>query len=70
MAKPLLQFPHNYNYVSREVMYHWINKALKLGLGRADRRGDFKPLSIAEMSVWDAKHPQARGAGPNTSGRS
>ena len=26
------QFPHNYNYVSREVMYGWFNKHLKLGL--------------------------------------
>ena len=26
MAKPLLQFPHNYNYVSRAVMYAFFNK--------------------------------------------
>ena len=32
MAKPLVQFPHNYNYVSRAVMYQWFNKHLKLGL--------------------------------------
>src|SRR5262249_37424811 len=32
MAKTLLQFDHNYNQVSREVMYNWFNKHLKLGL--------------------------------------
>ncbi len=57
MAKPLLQFPHNYNYVSREVMYHWLNKHLKLGLEEPIVEEDFRPLSVAEMSVWDAKHP-------------
>lgn len=58
MAKPLLQFPHNYNYVSREVMYQWMNKHLKLGLPEPVIEDDFKPLSIAELSVWDDKHPK------------
>ena len=31
MAKPLLQFGHNYNYVSRCVMYNWFNRHLGLG---------------------------------------
>jgi hypothetical protein len=57
MAKPLLQFPHNYNYVSREVMYHWFNKHLKLGFEEPVVEEDFRPLSVAEMSVWDAQHP-------------
>ena len=57
MAKPLLQFPHNYNYVSRAVMYQWFNKHLKLGLEEPIVEEDFRPLSVAEMSVWDAKHP-------------
>ena len=57
MAKPLLRFPHNYNYVSREVMYHWFNKHLKLGLEEPIVEQDFRPLSVAEMSVWDAEHP-------------
>ena len=41
MAKPLLQFPHNYNYVSRAVMYHWMNKHLEAGPAGADRRRGF-----------------------------
>lgn len=57
MAKPLPQFPHNYNYVSRAVMYAWFNKHLKLGLEEPIVEEDFRPLSVAEMSVWDARHP-------------
>jgi dienelactone hydrolase len=58
MAQSLLQFPHNYNYVSRAVMYSWINKHLKLGLAEPIVEEDFRPLSIAEMSVWDDSHPK------------
>ncbi|MGO9114364.1 MAG: alpha/beta hydrolase [Thermoguttaceae bacterium] len=58
MAKSLLQFPHNYNYASRAVMYQFFNKHLKLGLTEPIIEGDFKPLSVAEMSVWDAAHPK------------
>jgi dienelactone hydrolase len=58
MAQPLLHFPHNYNYVSREVMYHWFNKHLRLGLPEPILEEDFRPLSTAQMSVWDAAHPK------------
>jgi dienelactone hydrolase len=61
MAKPLLHFPHNYNYISRAVMYGWVNKHLKLGLPDPIVEEDFKPLSIAEMSVWDDRHPKPAG---------
>ena len=61
MAKPLLQFKHNYNYVSREVMYHWLNRQLKLGLPVPVLEEDFKPLSIAEMSVCDDAYPRPPG---------
>ena len=44
MAKVFPQFEHNYNQVSREVMYNWFNKHLKLGqpepvVGEAVRAG-------------------------------
>jgi dienelactone hydrolase len=58
MARPLLQFPHNYNYVSREVMYQFINRHLKLGLPDPVIEEDFRPLTVAEMSVWDQAHPR------------
>ena len=58
MAKPLTQFPHNYNYVSRSVMYSWFNKHLRLGYTDPIVEEDFVPLSTGEMTVWDDKHPQ------------
>ncbi|MBN2291702.1 MAG: acetylxylan esterase, partial [Pirellulales bacterium] len=58
MAKPLVQFPHNYNYVSRGAMYHWLNKHLKLGFEEPVVAEDFQPLSVAEMTVWDKDHPK------------
>ena len=61
MARPFLQFPHNYNYVSRAVMYEWFNKHLKLGQPEPIVEQDFRPLPIAELSVWDAKHPKPAG---------
>lgn len=61
MAEPLLQFPHNYNYLSRNVMYRWMNRHLDLGLEEPIIEEDFQPLSREEMSVWDADHPAPPG---------
>lgn len=57
-AFPFLHFPHNYNYVSRAAMYGWFNKYLSLGLEEPVIEEDFRPLSVAEMSVWDEAHPK------------
>jgi len=56
MAEPLLQFPHNYNYVSRSVMYSWMNRHLGLGAVEPIVEEDFQPLSKEEMTVWGADH--------------
>jgi dienelactone hydrolase len=61
MARGLVQFPHNYNYVSREVMYQFFNKHLQMGLPEPVVEEDYRPLTIAEMSVWDADHPRPAG---------
>ena len=61
MARAMVHFEHNYNYVSREVMYHWFNKHLQMGLPEPVVEEDYRPLSIAEMSVWDADHPRPSG---------
>ncbi|MGD9721771.1 MAG: acetylxylan esterase [Pirellulales bacterium] len=63
MGKVLPQFGHNYNFVSREVMYHWFNKHLKLGLAEPVIEEDFQPLSNAEMTVWDDSHPRPPSGG-------
>ena len=61
MARAFLQFPHNYNYVSRAVMYHWFNQHLKLGLEEPIVEEDFLPLSRDELTVWNQRHPKPEG---------
>ncbi len=61
MAKPLVHFPHNYNYVSRAVMYLWMNKHLGLKFEEPIVEEDFRPLTKEEMTVWDDKHPKPQG---------
>jgi len=58
MAKPLNHFGHNYNYVSRAVMYSWFNHHLGLGLEEPVVEEDYQPLSVTEMTVWDDSHPR------------
>jgi hypothetical protein len=53
-----VHFPHNYNYVTRALMYSWFNKHLKLGLEEPVVEEDFEPLTPAEYTVWDADHPK------------
>jgi len=61
-AKCYPQFGHNYNQVSREMMYSWMNKFLKLGLDEPIRERDFRPIAVSELKVFDAEHPQPRDA--------
>lgn len=60
-CKALLHFPHNYNYVTRGIMYHWFNKHLKLGLEEPIVERDSVPLSKEQYTVWNLKHPQPAG---------
>lgn len=58
LARCFPQFKHNYNQVSREVMYNWFNKYLKLGHSEPVVEKPFKPVSPKELSVYDADHPR------------
>ncbi|MHC4401406.1 MAG: alpha/beta hydrolase family protein [Planctomycetota bacterium] len=57
----LLQFPHNYNYVSRSVMAGWLNRHLKLGLDEPIVERPYRRLTREELTVWDDEHPQPWG---------
>src|SRR5690606_36494897 len=57
LVSPHNQFWHNYNVVSREVMYRWMNQHLGLGLPSPVVEADFEPLSIEELTVWTEDHP-------------
>jgi hypothetical protein len=64
MAKCFPEFEHNYNQVSRELMYDWFNKHLKLGLPSPVREQPFKPVPPKELSVFDDKHPRPKDSLP------
>lgn len=49
-------FPHNFNAVSRAMMYRFFNQHLNLD-GPLEEK-DYVPLSTAELSVWNDEHPQ------------
>ena len=52
------QFPHNYNFQARDVMYDWLNRHLELGIDDPIEEQDFKWLSQEEMTVWNDDHPK------------
>src|SRR5205814_613150 len=56
MAECHPEFDHNYNQVSREIMYNWFNKHLKLGWTEPVAEKPFKPIPPRELSVFDADH--------------
>lgn len=63
-AKCLPEFGHNYNHVSRELMYAWFNKHLKLGLDAPS--GGFEKPFVAippkQLAVFDNAHPLPKDA--------
>ena len=61
MGTLIIKNPHNYNALSRKVMYEFVNKHLKLGLKTPIIEGNFNLLSISEMTVWNEHHPKPSG---------
>jgi cephalosporin-C deacetylase-like acetyl esterase len=61
LCEAYLHFPHNYNAVTREVMYSWFNRHLGLGLEEPIVEQDYEPLTPEEYTVWDDEHPRPTG---------
>jgi dienelactone hydrolase len=61
-ARCFKQFEHNYNQVSREVMYNWFNKHLRLGEKEPVAEKPFVPVPPAQLSVYDRDHPLPKDA--------
>jgi dienelactone hydrolase len=61
-AKCWPQFGHNYNQVSREFMYNWFNKHLRLGQPEPVSERPFVPVPPKQLSVYDAEHPRPKDA--------
>ena len=57
MCRPLLHFPHNYNYVTRATMYPWMARYFHLPDDAPRQETDYTALSDDEMTVWDETHP-------------
>jgi dienelactone hydrolase len=55
-------FEHNYNQVSRERMYEWMNRQLHLGWPEPVTEKPFAPVPPAELSVYDGAHPLPKDA--------
>lgn len=55
-AKTYKQFKHNYNEKSRELMYAWFAKHLKLE-GAPLKESEFKRLSVEELTVFTQERP-------------
>jgi dienelactone hydrolase len=51
-------YEHNYNQVSRERMYLWLNRYLHLGYDEPIPEKPFTPVPPKELSVYDAEHPR------------
>jgi hypothetical protein len=62
MAQAHLEFGHNYNQVSREIMYDFFNKHLKLGQTEPVSEKGFIPVPPKDLSVFDAEHPRPKDA--------
>ena len=62
MAKTHKEFKHNYNQVSREIMYNWFNKHLKLGQPEPVREQPFTPVPPKELSVFTSEQPLPKDA--------
>lgn len=60
---PLLQFQHNYNFVTRGLMLSWMNRHLRLHRPEPILQTDFPALTESELAVWDQLHPR-----PTTTG--
>jgi dienelactone hydrolase len=60
MAKCFPEYGHNYNQVSREVMYNWFNKHLSLGQKELVTEQPFEPVPPKELSVYDQEHPRPK----------
>ena len=58
LVKAFVHFGHNYNAVSRSVMYGFMNQHLKLGFEELVIEDDFIPLSREEMTVWNDENPR------------
>lgn len=57
----MLHFPHNYNAITRQLMYSWMNRHLHLGLAEPIQETDWPLFTKVEATVWTDQHPAPSG---------
>ncbi len=55
-AQAFTKFPHNYNQVSRELMYAWANRHFQLGLSDTRER-PFVSIEPSDLRVFNEQYP-------------
>lgn len=55
------EFGHNYNLPSRQAMYRWFGRHLKLDSSKPDVERPHKRLTEKELTVWNEQHPKPKG---------
>lgn len=50
-------YEHNYNQLSRMMMYRFFNKHLRLGVAEPIVERDYEPLTREQATVWSDKYP-------------
>ncbi|WP_162006880.1 alpha/beta hydrolase family protein [Roseimaritima sediminicola] len=61
LCRDYTHFPHNFNYVTRGMMYSWFNKHIGLGLEEPIVEEDWERLSEEEAAIWNEQHPAPPG---------
>ena len=61
LCRSLTHFGHNYNYVTRGIMYELFNRHLGLGMQEPLAEPDYEPLTKEEVTVWNEDHPKPPG---------
>ncbi|QEG38827.1 alpha/beta hydrolase family protein [Roseimaritima ulvae] len=61
LCRDFTHFPHNFNYVTRGMMYSWFNKHIGLGLKEPIVEEDWPRLTDEESALWTDQHPAPPG---------
>lgn len=61
LCRDFTHFPHNFNYVTRGMMYSWFNKHIGLGLTEPIVEEDWPRLTAEESAIWTDQHPAPAG---------
>jgi hypothetical protein len=56
-----IEFGHNYNLRSRQMMYGWFNRHLGLGIEGPEQEREFVRLTRENATVWTDEHPKPEG---------